>query len=137
MVHTILHLPGPLTVILIFIFSLTFPKLVYSSEEPLEKPNDLVKVHGQTIQGRVGRLGPRGVEFTTIYGDGRITIAYDDLEDLVSQNTFLVFHGKKQLKTISSPLYKHNTTSRIRVPISSSGRDLTSPYRCSTRWQSS
>lgn len=95
--HTIAHFPGPLTAVLFLIFSLTFPKLVHSSEEPVEKPNDLVTVHGQTIQGRVDRLGPRGVEFTTIHGEGRITIAYDDLEDIVSQNTFLVFHGKKQL----------------------------------------
>ena len=89
--------PFPAVLFLIFLHFLTFPKIVYSSEEHVENPNDLVTVHGQTIQGRVVRLGRRGVEFTTIYGEGRITIAYDGLEDIVSQNTFLVFHGKKQL----------------------------------------
>jgi hypothetical protein len=88
-----------LIIVALLVFLFTPTALVYSnsSTDEKDKPKDEVTVHGKTLQGRIIRLGPTGIEFTTIYGRGRLSISYEDIEKLVSQHKYLVFYGKDQL----------------------------------------
>jgi hypothetical protein len=61
------------------------------------KSADEVTVHGQTLRGRVVRLGPKGIGINTIYGEGRLSIPYEDIETVVSRDKYLIFYGDGQV----------------------------------------
>jgi len=85
---------------LVFLVSLLIPtSLVHSdsSTSAADEPEDEVTVRGKTLQGRIASLGPKGIEFVTVYGKGALSISYDDIEEVVSQRRFLVFYGQDQL----------------------------------------
>ncbi len=46
--------------------------------------NDVVTVKGDALRGRVVRLTDKAVEFRTVYGDGDLSIPYEDVEALGS-----------------------------------------------------
>ena len=59
------------------------------------EPADVVTVHDTTLRGRVVRLGPDGIEFTTIYGKGKLSISYDAIERVVTQGSYRILYGDK------------------------------------------
>jgi hypothetical protein len=60
------------------------------------KPEDALMVKGRILHGWINRLGPKGVKFITIYGEGELFISYEDMDNVVSQRTFLIFCGENQ-----------------------------------------
>jgi hypothetical protein len=60
------------------------------------EPADVVTVQDTTLRGRVVRLGPDGIEFTTIYGKGNLSISYDAIERVVTQGSYRILYGDKE-----------------------------------------
>ncbi|MBT8370100.1 MAG: DUF481 domain-containing protein [Deltaproteobacteria bacterium] len=48
---------------------------------------------GQTLQGRILRLRPIGIEFEPTHAKGKLTIPYEKIEKIVAQNTFIIYYG--------------------------------------------
>ena len=64
------------------------------SSTPAEnQPRDEVMFGVQTLQGRILRLRPNGIEFEPIHAKGKLTIQYEKIEKIVTQNTFIIFYG--------------------------------------------
>jgi len=64
------------------------------SSTPAEnQPRDEVMFGDQTLQGRILRLRPNGIEFEPIHAKGKLTIQYEKIEKIVTQNTFIIFYG--------------------------------------------
>ena len=59
------------------------------------EPADVVTVYDTTLRGRVVRVGPDGIEFTTIYGKGNLSISYDAIERVVTQGSYRILYGDK------------------------------------------
>ena len=68
-----------------------------SSTSAEDKSEDVVTVQGQTLTGWIVRLGPKEIEFTTIYGAGKLSIQYKDIEKVISQRKYVIFYGDDQL----------------------------------------
>jgi hypothetical protein len=68
---------------------------IYADASTPEKdqPMDEVTFGGQTLRGRISRLGPTGVEFEPIHAKGKLTIQYEKIEKIVTQNLFIIFYG--------------------------------------------
>jgi hypothetical protein len=84
---------------ILVVFLLIPVRPVYS-----ENPNpdeaqlfDEVKVHGQTLWGRIVRLESQGVIFETLYGTGTITIPYADIVEVKSHETYHIVYGNDQV----------------------------------------
>jgi len=58
---------------------------------------DEVKVHGQTLRGRIIRLESQGVIFETLYGAGNITIPYADIVEVKAHETYHIVYGDDQV----------------------------------------
>jgi hypothetical protein len=56
--------------------------------KPAPLPYDEIVVKGVTLQGHIVSFGEKSLVFETIYGKGKLEIAYDDLEQLRSQESF-------------------------------------------------
>jgi hypothetical protein len=52
-----------------------------------------ITVKGDTLRGEIVRLAPDGIEFSTVYGTGVLTIPYADVERLETPREFVVVHG--------------------------------------------
>jgi hypothetical protein len=63
-----------------------------------KKLEDEITVHGQILQGRIIRLKRDGVEFSTAYAKESLAISYKDIDNIVSQRRYLIFHGGNQLE---------------------------------------
>ncbi len=48
---------------------------------------------GQTLQGRILRLGPNGIEFEPIHAKGKLTIPYDKIDKIATEDAFMVYYG--------------------------------------------
>jgi len=77
----------------ICIFISTAPIYADSSTPAEDLPKDEVTFGGQTLQGRIHRLRPNGIEFEPIYAKGNLTIQYEKIEKIVTQDTFIIFYG--------------------------------------------
>ncbi len=54
---------------------------------------DEVQVKGQTLEGKVVGVSSDGVMFETVLGKGTIVIPFADVEELQSDERFVVLHG--------------------------------------------
>jgi hypothetical protein len=70
---------------------------------PSEAPLDTIRVKGDTLRGWLLRLGTASVEFETVYGEGTLEIAYDDVEELVAHGRYVIRHGET-FETTQGPL---------------------------------
>ena len=52
-----------------------------------------VRVKGHELEGKVVGVTPDGVEFETVLGKGAIVVPFADVEELTSDQTFVVLHG--------------------------------------------
>jgi len=68
-----------------------------SSTSVEDKSEDEVTVQGQTLTGWIISLGPKEIEFTTIYGEGELSIQYNDIEKVISQRKYVIFYGDDRL----------------------------------------
>ena len=75
------------------IFISTAPIYADSSTPVENQPKDEVTFGGQTLQGRIIRLDPKGIEFEPIHAKGTLTVQYEKIEKIVTQNTFIIFYG--------------------------------------------
>jgi hypothetical protein len=48
---------------------------------------------GQTLQGRILRLRPNGIEFEPIHAKGKLTIPYDKIDKIATEDAFMVYYG--------------------------------------------
>jgi len=53
-----------------------------------------ISVKGEDLEGKVVGITSSGVEFETVYGEGKIVIPYADIERLESQARFVVLYGE-------------------------------------------
>ena len=83
-------------ILLIFMTAWLFTKAVALSDE-FEPPFDQVNVKGTVLEGRVLGMMDEGIRFQTIYGQGELLIAYDDIESLETQGRYEIFHGKQEV----------------------------------------
>ena len=79
--------------LIVFTFASTAPIYANSSTPAEDPPKDEVTFGGQTLQGRILRLRPNGIEFEPIYAKGNLTIQYEKIEKIVTQDTFIIFYG--------------------------------------------
>jgi hypothetical protein len=77
----------------ICILGSTTPIHADSSTPSEDRPGDEVAFGGQTLQGRILRLRPNGIDFEPIHAKGKLTIQYEKIEKIVTQNTFIIFYG--------------------------------------------
>ena len=98
-INPTLHYPRThCSTILIFwlltcIFVLAAPIYAEPSTPEEDTPADEVTFGGQTLQGRIIRLRPNGIEFEPIHAKGKITVQFEKIEKIVTQNTFIIFYG--------------------------------------------
>ena len=64
-----------------------------SSTPAEDRPGDEVTFGGPTLQGRILRLRPKGIEFEPIHAKGTLTVQYGKIEKIVSQDAFIIFYG--------------------------------------------
>ncbi len=64
----------------------------YVAAEPPDAPDEIT-VKGQTLRGKIVRMGSETVEFKTIYGDGTLRIPLEDIEDVQTLEPFRVYFG--------------------------------------------
>ncbi|MEE8607025.1 MAG: DUF481 domain-containing protein [Nitrospiraceae bacterium] len=85
------------TAVLLLAFLLTPATQLYANPAAgaESEPADVVTVHDTTLRGRVVRVGPDGIEFTTIYGKGNLSISYDAIERVVTQGSYRILYGDK------------------------------------------
>ena len=55
---------------------------------------DEIVTRAQVLRGQIIRLDEKGIEFKLVYGEGSLTIAYDDLENIVSQAPFHIVYDQ-------------------------------------------
>jgi hypothetical protein len=75
------------------IFISTGPIYADSSTPIEDQPKDEVAFGGQTLQGQIIRLGSKGIEFEPMHAEGKLTVQYEIIEKIVTQNTFIIFYG--------------------------------------------
>ena len=63
-----------------------------------DQPGTKVTFGGQTLKGRILRLRPNGIEFDPIHAKGKLTIQYEKIEKIVTQDTFIVYYGVEDTK---------------------------------------
>jgi hypothetical protein len=73
-----------------------------SSTPAKDQPQDEVTFGGQTLRGRILRLHPTGIEFEPIHAKGMLTIQYEKIEKIVTQNLFIIFLGGVGLRWIGT-----------------------------------
>lgn len=56
-------------------------------------PPDTIRVRGDVLRGRLVRLTAKTVEFETVYGEGTLSIKYEDVEELVAHGRYVIRHG--------------------------------------------
>ena len=64
------------------------PAAAETPPEPAAPQYDEIVVKGATLQGHVLSFSEKSITFETIYGKGQIEIAYEDIEQLKTQNSF-------------------------------------------------
>ena len=62
-----------------------------------ENTPETVSVRGQSLKGRIQLLDSEGITFDTAYGKGEIRIDYQDIEQMSSQRSFLVYYEEDQV----------------------------------------
>ncbi len=79
----------------LFICIFASPAQIFAdSSTPAEdQPGDEVTFGGQTLQGRILRLHPDAIDFESIHAKGKLTIQYEKIEKIVTQDTFIIFYG--------------------------------------------
>jgi hypothetical protein len=77
----------------ICIFVLAAPIHADSSTPAEDPPRDEVTFGDQTLQGRILRLRPNDIEFEPIHAEGTLSIQYEKIEKIVTQDTFVIFYG--------------------------------------------
>ncbi len=77
----------------ICIFASAAPIHADSSTPVEDQPGDEVTFGGQTLPGRILRLRRNGIEFEPIHAKGKLTIQYEKIEKIVTQDTFIIFYG--------------------------------------------
>ncbi len=86
--------PGCLIFWLFICIFVSAAQIYADSSTPAEdQPQDEVTFGGQTLQGRILRLRPNGIEFEPIHAKGKLSIQYEKIEKIVTQNTFIIFYG--------------------------------------------
>ncbi len=86
--------PGVLIFCLFICIFASAAQIYADSSPPAEdQPGDEVTFGGQTLQGRILRLGPNGIEFEPIHAKGKLTIQYEKIEEIVTQDAFIIFYG--------------------------------------------
>ena len=66
--------------------------------EPPDAPDEIT-VKGQTLRGKIRRMGDQTVEFETIYGEGTLRIPLEDIEDVRTGEPFRVYFGERDETT--------------------------------------
>lgn len=61
-----------------------------------EPPPDEVTVRGTTLKGRVLDLEAGGIHFKTIYGEGKILIRYEEIENIRTRDELFIYHSDGQ-----------------------------------------
>ncbi|MBW2490805.1 MAG: DUF481 domain-containing protein, partial [Deltaproteobacteria bacterium] len=79
--------------LIVFTFASTAPIYADSSTPAEDPPKDEVTFGGQSLQVRILRLGPNGIEFEPIHAKGNLSIQYEKIEKIVTQNIFIIFYG--------------------------------------------
>jgi hypothetical protein len=79
--------------LIVFTFASTAPIYADSSTPAEDPPKDEVTFGGQSLQVRILRLGPNGIEFEPIHAKGKLSIQYEKIEKIVTQNIFIIFYG--------------------------------------------
>jgi hypothetical protein len=64
-----------------------------------EQPLDQVTVKGTVLEGRVLGLVEKGIRFQTIYGQGELLIAYENIESLKTHGRYKIFYGKQEVSS--------------------------------------
>ena len=86
--------PGCLLYLLIVFFFVSVTHIhADSSASAEDQPGTDVTFGGQTLKGRILRLRPNGIEFDPIHAKGKLTIQYEKIEKIVTQDTFIVYYG--------------------------------------------
>jgi hypothetical protein len=77
----------------IFMFISTAQIYADSSTPAEDQPRDEVTFGGQSLQGRIHRLRPNGIEFEPIHAKGKLTIPYDKIDKIATEDAFMVYYG--------------------------------------------
>ncbi len=86
--------PGCLFYLFIVFFFVSVTHIHADSSASVEdQPGIEVTFGGQTLKGRILRLRPNGIEFDPIHAKGKLTIQYEKIEKIVTQDTFIVYYG--------------------------------------------
>jgi hypothetical protein len=86
--------PGCLIFWLFIWFFASAAQIYADSSTPGEDPpGDEVTFGGQSLQGRILRLHPNAIDFESIHAKGALSIQYEKIEKIVTQDTFIIFYG--------------------------------------------
>jgi hypothetical protein len=56
---------------------------------------DVIRVHGDLLHGYVVSLTPTGLEFSTSYGGGTISIGYADVQEIATRDPMRILYGAR------------------------------------------
>jgi len=70
---------------------------VWGNAAEAEPPPDEVTVTGTTLKGRVLDLDTGGIHFKTVYGEGKISIRYEEIENIRTPGEFHIYHSDGQI----------------------------------------
>jgi hypothetical protein len=87
----------------VLIFALDTNIYADSSASSENQSRNEVRFGGQTLQGRIIRLQPNGIEFEPIQAEGKLTIPYERIEKIVTQDTYIIYYGVED-KTVRGRL---------------------------------
>jgi hypothetical protein len=57
---------------------------------------DVIRVHGDLLHGYVVSLRPKGLEFSTSYGGGTISIPYADVQEIATRDPLRILYGETE-----------------------------------------
>ena len=86
--------PGWLvSLLIVFIFASVSHTHADSSTSAEDQPGTEIIFGGQTLGGRILRLRPNAIEFEPIHAKGKLTIPYEKIEKIVTQDPFIIYYG--------------------------------------------